>query len=249
MGDSYNMVRTDDNVKKKDGSSRRTVDLQHLNAASVRQTHHTPSPFQQASSVPHHTKKTVCDAWNGYHSIPIREEDRHLTTFITPWGRYRYKTAPQGYLAAGDAYTRRYDEIISDINNKVKVVDDTVLWADNLSDIFFLTCKFLTKCGENGITLNPQKFHFGEDVVEFAGFQITPQTICPSDKFLEAIKNFPTPTDITGIRSWFGLINQVAYAHSLTDDLAPFRELLKPKNKFYWDDNFQGIFERSKKTS
>ena len=67
-------------------------------------------------------------------------------------------------------------------------------------------------------------------MVEFAGFEITPQSIRPSDKFLEAIKNFPTPTDITGIRSWFGLINQVAYAHSLTDDLAPFRELLKPKN-------------------
>ena len=84
MGDSYNMVRTDDNVKKKDGSSRRTVDLQHLNAASVRQTHHTQSPFQQASSVLHHTKKTACEAWKGYPSIPIREKDRHLTTFITP---------------------------------------------------------------------------------------------------------------------------------------------------------------------
>ena len=30
---------------KKDGSPRRTVDLQRLNAASLRQTHHTPPPF------------------------------------------------------------------------------------------------------------------------------------------------------------------------------------------------------------
>ena len=33
------------------------------------------------------------------------------------FGRYRYKTAPQGYLAAGDAYTERFDRIIADIQD------------------------------------------------------------------------------------------------------------------------------------
>ena len=37
-------------VAKSDGSPRRTIDLQSLNDASVRQTHHTPSPFHQAMS-------------------------------------------------------------------------------------------------------------------------------------------------------------------------------------------------------
>ena len=58
-------------VAKKDGTPRRTVNLQPLNAVSARQTHHTPSPFNQVSSIPHNMKKTVCDAWNGYHSVPI----------------------------------------------------------------------------------------------------------------------------------------------------------------------------------
>ena len=76
---------------------RRTIDFQPLNVHATRETHHTQSPFHQARSVPHGKKKTVFDAWNGYHSVPIREQDRHLTTFITPWGRYRYCSAPQGY--------------------------------------------------------------------------------------------------------------------------------------------------------
>ena len=37
---------------KKDGSPRRTVDLQALNQASVRQTHHTASPYHTAASIP-----------------------------------------------------------------------------------------------------------------------------------------------------------------------------------------------------
>ena len=52
---------------KKNGKPRRTVDLQALNAYATRETHHTQRPFHQARSVPQGTKKTVCDAWNGYH--------------------------------------------------------------------------------------------------------------------------------------------------------------------------------------
>ncbi|XP_063956770.1 uncharacterized protein LOC135154494 [Lytechinus pictus] len=44
---------------KKDGKPRRTVDFQALNVHATRETHHTPSPFIQARSVPHGKKKTV----------------------------------------------------------------------------------------------------------------------------------------------------------------------------------------------
>ena len=68
-------------------------------------------------SVPHGVKKSTLDAWNGYHSVAIREEDRHLTTFLTPEGRFRYRTAPQGFLASGDGYTHRYDEITKNVHD------------------------------------------------------------------------------------------------------------------------------------
>ena len=71
---------------KKDGKPRRTVDMQSLNTNATRETHHTQSPFHQARSVPAGMKKTVFDAWNGYHSVALHPDDRHLTTFITPWG-------------------------------------------------------------------------------------------------------------------------------------------------------------------
>ena len=86
-------------VPKKDNTPRRTVNFQPLNQYSSRQTHHTMSPFHQATSVPKNTKKSVLDAWNGYHSVYLDPACRDLTTFITPWGRYRYKTTPQGYMA------------------------------------------------------------------------------------------------------------------------------------------------------
>ena len=233
---------------KKNGSPRRTIDFQPLNLHATRETHHTQSPFHQARAVPHQKKKTVFDAWNGYHSVPLHPDDRHYTTFITPWGRYRYRTAPQGYIASGDGYTRRYDEITSSISNKTKCVDDALLWSDSIEESFFQACNWLHICGTHGITLNPDKFTFAKEEVEFAGFTITNDSVRPSKKYVKAIADFPTPKNLTDVRSWFGLINQVSYLFSMTDVMLPFRNLLKPSNKFHWDDDLEEAFQKSKST-
>ena len=86
---------------KKNGKPRRTVDFQSLDLHATRQTHHTHSPFHQARSVPHNNKKTVFDCWNGYHSVPLHEDDRQLTTFITPWGVVPLQHSPPGLHRIG----------------------------------------------------------------------------------------------------------------------------------------------------
>ena len=233
---------------KKDGTPRRTIDFQPLNLHATRETHHTQRPFHQARSIPSGKKKTIFDAWNEYHSVPLHPDDRHYTTFLTPWGRYRYCTAPQGYIASGDGYTRRYDELTASIPNKTKCINDTLLWSDTIEESFFQAAQWLDTCGKHGITLNPTKFHFAKDEVEFAGFEITKDTVRPCKKYIKAIADFPTPRNLTDIRSWFGLVNQVSYAFSMADTMLPFRELLKPSNKFHWNDILQKAFEQSKHT-
>ena len=62
-------------TRKHDGSPRRTVDLSPLNKHCKRETFASESPFHLARRVPKYTWKTVTDAWNGYHSVPLREAD------------------------------------------------------------------------------------------------------------------------------------------------------------------------------
>ena len=93
------------------------------------------------------------------------EEDRDKTTFITPWGRYRYRVSPQGYLALMDGYTHRYRLIMEDIKNKVTIVDDTLIHSDNIEENFHDVCQLLN----TGLVFNPDKFQFGQETVKFAG--------------------------------------------------------------------------------
>ena len=231
---------------KKDGTPRRTVDFQSLNKYARRETHHTQSPFHLARSVPHNVKKTTCDAWNGYHGVPITEASQHLTTFITLWGRYRYKVAPQGYITSGDGYTKRFDAITADFRDVVRCIDDSLLWAANTEQCFYKTVEYLELCGRNGIILNPDKFIFAADQVEFAGFEVTMTNVQPCDRFIRGILDFPTPKSITDIRSWFGLVNQASYAFSMADSMLPFRSLLQPGIKFDWTQTLDNAFHNSK---
>ena len=86
---------------------------------------------------------------------------------------------------------------------------------------FFRICSLLSHC----------KFMFAKKTVEFAGFEITKEGIKPTDKYIEAIRNFPTPTNISEVRSWLGLIKQVAYS---------FFKL------FVWDKTMETAFRLSK---
>ncbi len=199
-----------------------------MNHHCRRETFAKESPIHLAPRVPSNSWKTVTDAWNGYHSAPLREFDRHLTTFITSFGRWLYRRAPQGFLSSGDGYNRRFDAILSDFGHKERCVDNTIHYDEDLETHWWRTVEFLEIVGKSGVVLNPDKFQFAEREVDFAGFRITESSIEPLPKFLGAIRDFPTPTSTTDIRSWFGLVNQVSSYTQLRDH-GPIQAIPQPK--------------------
>ena len=137
---------------------------------------------------------------------------------------------------------------LRDFPRKTKVVDDCLIYDDSVEQAFYHAWNFLTICATNGIVLNVEKFQFSQKTVDFAGLRITETGIAPSEKILSAIRNFPVPENITDARSWFGLVNQVAWAYSIGQTMQPFRELIKANNTFHWDDTLNKLFEESKET-
>jgi hypothetical protein len=230
---------------KSNGEPRRVVDYQQLNDQAPRQTHHTQTPWALVSSVPAKQVKSVLDCWHGYHSVPIAEEDRPLTTFLTPWGTYRYKTCPQGFLSAGDTYTHHMD-IIGHTPRLKKCVDDSLLYDTDIGTNFQRVCEFFSTCSEHGCIFNADKFQFAEQAVNFLGFTITSETIKPTDAFINNILSFPKPRNITDVRSWYGAIAQISYTFSTSPEMAPFRHLLSTKAPFQWSPELDKAFEESK---
>ena len=85
-------------------------------------------------------------------------------------------------MASGDGYSRRYDEIIADVERKTKCVDDTAMWDDDLETHWWRVIDFLELCGRNGVILNFDKFQFSQREVDFAGICVTNTEVKPLDK-------------------------------------------------------------------
>ena len=136
-------------------------------------------------------------------------------------------------LHCGRYFHESYDDIIKDVNNKVKIVDDTLLHSNDIEQSFWDTWDYLTLCAENGVTINEDKIQFCLDEVEFAGLTINNDGITPAKAILAAISDFPVPADLTSARSWFGLVNQVSWAYSISPIMELFRDLIKPNRTFF----------------
>ena len=234
-------------VKKRDGRPRRTVDFQSLNSQCMREPVHSQSPFHTARCIPQNTWKSVLDAVDGYHSVEIDAESSKLTTFITPWGRYRYLRFPQGHCSAGDAFNGRVQEILSKIPRMVRLVDDICLYDETIEGAFWHAWDILDLCARNGIVINQSKFQFCQAEVNFAGLTVDNTGVHPSQKIMDAISKFPPPTDLAKARGFFGLVNQVQWAYANGREMAPFRALVKPNAVFSWTNELKELFEKCKK--
>ena len=126
------------------------------------------------------------------------------------------------------------------------LIDDTIFYDENLEEHWWRPTESLTLVGRAGIVLNRDKFQFAQSAVDFAGFRISQSLVEPLPKYLHTIKGFPTPANITDIRSCFGLVNQVAHYAQLRDLMAPFKPLLSLMRKFEWTDELNQAFAASK---
>ena len=130
---------------------------------------------------------------------------------------YAPGVAPQGSISSGDGYTYWNDYIVPGLLRLKKCVDDMLGWAETLTQLFFDAAFFLYHTNSFGIIRNPVKFVWGRQELEYLGFWIKDDGIKPTKETLAAIKNFPRPSDITGVRSFYGFIEQVAFVFSKTE--------------------------------
>ena len=100
--------------KKASTEPRITVDFTWLNKYAKRPAYPTRVPSEVVASIPLGMRYfTTLDSRHGYWQIPLDAESSKLTTFITPWGAYRFRRNVMGLISAGDEHNRRGDEALA----------------------------------------------------------------------------------------------------------------------------------------
>ena len=236
-------------VPKSNGKVRICVDLTKLNKHVSRSHYPLKSPKEAVAEIPRSARYfSTLDATHGYWQVPLEEASQSLATFITPWGRFKFLRSPMGLVSTGDEYCRRGDLALADIDNLQKVVDDVLAYDAAFPDHVRRLWQLLTRCREQGITLNASKFQFAEEEVKFVGYIVTRYGTAADPSKIRAIQEFPIPTNITELRSFMGLVNQLGdFTDQISFAALPLRDLLKHRSPFVWmpchDDAFTAVKE------
>ena len=83
-------------VAKSNGAWRMVIDYRHLNAAMVSDNYPIPRLWDCLQKVAGHKYYIVMDITAGFWNIPLEEECKHYTSFVTPFGTYEFNVLPFG---------------------------------------------------------------------------------------------------------------------------------------------------------
>ncbi|KAI9551307.1 hypothetical protein GHT06_002507 [Daphnia sinensis] len=235
-------------TRKSDGSLRICVDHTRLNRFVRRPTHPTRAPRDAVAEITGDAKFfSTFDAANGYYQIPLAPSSQHLTVFMTPWGRYKYLRAPMGLCSSSDEYNRRADLAFENVSNTVRVVDDLLRFDNSFPEHVAGVCAVLSAARKSGITFSLKKFQFARTQVQWVGFQIQPGGVSVDPEKLRAISDFPKPTNITELRSFMGLVEQLAgFSTEVAAAKTPLRPLLSSRTPFLWTADHDHAFDAVK---
>ena len=97
---------------------------------------------------------TLCDVKSGFWHIELDEESSKLTTFNTPFGRYKWKRLPFGICSAPEVFQRKMHELIEGLKGVEVVADDFMIVGrgktmdEGIKDHNESLINFLQRCKE-----------------------------------------------------------------------------------------------------
>ncbi len=113
-------------VKKPVGSLRLCLDPKDLNQAIKRNQWYSRTIDDILPELADSKYFSLLDAKSGYWHVPLDRESSLLTTFNTPWGKYRRLRLPFGLRVAGDVFQERIDRVLRSAPNSVGIADDSL---------------------------------------------------------------------------------------------------------------------------
>ena len=112
---------------------------------------------------------STLDATSGFMQIALDEESSYLTTFTTPFGRYRFCRLPYGISSAPEVFHKRIADMFGDIDDFETFIDDILIHAPTEEQHDDRLCRVLDLCLEVGLKLNRTKCNIKCTEVKYLG--------------------------------------------------------------------------------
>ena len=150
------------------------------------------------------------DANSRFWQIPLSDQSKLLTTFITLFGRYAFNELLFGISSAPEIFLKRMNLILEGLDGVVCLMDDILVFGKNHSEHDERLRSVLKRLTSVHVTLNQSKCEFGRTTVRFLGHIIDSEGVRADPEKTEAISRMDTPTSTSELRRVLGMmVNQL----------------------------------------
>lgn len=159
---------------------------------------------------------SVHDAKDGFWHVRLDYESSLMTTFNSPFGRFRLLRMPFGINTAPEEFQRRQHQALEGLLGVKSIHDDILVIGEGKTlaeaqinhDRNFM--QLMERCREKQLKLNKDKMKFQLSEVKFIGYTITAEGLKPDPEKVKAVLNMPNPTDVAGARRFIGFVTYLA---------------------------------------
>ena len=233
---------------KKSGKLRICIDPRPLNKVLKRERYPLPTLDDVIPILSRSKVFSKLDLSNAYWHVHLDDDSSLLTTFQTPFGRYRWRRLPFGTSVSSELFQKRLDQSLEGLDGVIGVSDDVIVHGEDMEQHDKNLKALLERCRKVGIRLNKEKADLRKSEITFLGHKITKDGLMIDPEKLEAVKEMPKPQDVEGVRRLCGFVNYLAkFLPKLSEVLEPIRQLTRDDVTWNWTPACDRAFEAVQK--
>ncbi|CAF4496671.1 unnamed protein product [Rotaria socialis] len=203
---------------KHDGSWRMVVDYKKLNNITIKDNHPLPNMEQTIEVLSNgYQFFSKFDMKSGFWQIPVEEEDRHKTAFITPEGLYEWNVLAQGLKNSPPSFQRVMANILSPCH------PFALVYIDVLSILL-----------QHNFQLNPSKYSMFRQQIDYLSHTISKQGVTPTNEKIQAIIKLREASTLAEANKFLGAISWYRQNNCLADYLS--RHPIQPNEQIFDED-------------
>jgi len=224
------------------------VDYTELNKGVLREVYPVSEVEDTLANIGGGTVFSKLDANSGFFQIPLTEESKLLTTFLTDEGRFAFHRLPFGLSSCPEVFTKVLSRILAGLEGVVCHMDDMCVFGGTQVEHDVRLRKVLARLAEAGVTLNPSKCSFSQKSVKFLGHVVSDRGFEADPERIQGILDYPKPQHKKGLMTFMGMINGLGkFTTRLSTLTAPLRGLLVKEVDWCWGLSQDRAFDEVKR--
>ena len=208
-----------------------------------------PDPDELMTKISQSRFFSKIDLCKGYWQIPMRLQDRDLTSFLTPDGLYRFKVMPFGMSNSPATFNRLMRQVLRGLKHTVCFLDDILIHTQSFEDHILEVRSVLERLRDAHLTAKPSKCEIGQTQLVYLGHIVGEGIMKPTNEKLKAIQDAPRPKTKKEVRSFLGLIGYYRkFVPNFATVATPLTDLTRKcvPNKFEWKSECENAFSNLK---